>query len=396
MPDGIELVADRWYPTPPRVRRRGRPPCSSARRTAARSWARSAGCARSAATRSSCRAAGGRSGRAASSCRCATSGGRAGDAQLGGGAALVRRPPRHVGRELPRHDAVGRGPGCPGLREGAQLPGHRGELPRLGRVPRGSVRARDGAGLDPRDHAPGARMARRAARPPARRPDGVDLECRPAPRERRRRRHRGADGLLPGLARPQRPGRPVVGRRRLRAPAGEGAAGQLHRRLVRPLPQGTGGRLRGPPAGRADRPPDHRPLDPRQPRPVRRDRARRAALVRQPARPGRGRATGRAGAPLRHGVAHLAGVLAVATGGGDRALVSRSGRHADADPAEGRARVHRTATTSTRTIRRRPWAGRRSTCPRRGARTSVAASGVGTCSPTPAPCSPRTSRSSAR
>ena len=36
---------------------------------------------------------------------------RPGHARVGGGPALVRRPPRHVGRELPRHDAVGGGGG---------------------------------------------------------------------------------------------------------------------------------------------------------------------------------------------------------------------------------------------------------------------------------------------
>ena len=180
------------------------------------------------------------------------------------------------------------------------------------------------------------------------------------------------------------PGDPWWDDGRLRAPAGEGAAVQLHRRLVRPVPQGAGGRLRGTPTRRAHGPSDDRPMDARQPRPLRRDRARRASMVRQPARPGPGGAPGRAGAPLRHGVAHLAGVLALAAGGGDRAVVPRTGRHADPDAAGRRhRRRHRqpppTGTTSTRTTPRRPWADRRSTWPRRGARTSVAARSGATC-----------------
>ena len=179
---------------------------------------------------------------------------RAGHARMGGGPALVRRPPRHVGRQLPRHDAVGRGAGRAGLPAGAQPPGDGIELPRLRRVPRRRLRARDGAGLAARDQEPGARVADRAAHPPAGRPGGVDVERGPAPREVRQRRHRRAHGLLPGLARAQHPGDPwwdgVDFGRRLE----QGAAGQLHRRLVRPLPPGAGGRLRGAPRAPGARP----------------------------------------------------------------------------------------------------------------------------------------------
>ena len=184
-----------------------------------------------------------------------------------------------------------------------------------------------------------------------------------------------------------RPGDQWWDERRLRAPARQRAAGQLHRRLVRPLPAGAGGRLRGAPPRRALGPPDHRPVDARQPRPVRRDRARRPTVVRQPARGGRpdARAPGRAGARVRHGLAHVAGVLHVAAGGEDRAVVSRAGRHAGA----GRRRAttsRRTGTTTTPATPRRRWAARRSTWPRRGARSSARASAGATCSRTPAPC----------
>ena len=76
----------------------------------------------------------------------------------------------------------------------------------------------------------------------------------------------------------------------------------------------------------------------------------------EPARPGRERRR-RAGAPLRHGVAHLAGVLAVAAGGGDRAVVSRTGWDADPEPHrahEARPRQRPDRTTTTRTTRHRP------------------------------------------
>ena len=87
------------------------------------------------------------------------------------------------------------------------------------------------------------------------------------------------------------------------------------------------------------------------------------ALVRQPARgggPGRSD-DGRAGAPVRHGLAHVAGVLHVAAGREDRAVVPRARRHAGARaPAAtddiAPDRYHYNPTTP-----RRRWAGRRST-----------------------------------
>jgi hypothetical protein len=121
-PTASVLLADRWYPA-----RRSRPagtaprPCSSAPRTGARSSARSAGSTPSAATRSSSRAAGGPSDRAARGPGPQRAGGREATLDWVAAQTVVRRPPRHVGRELPRHDAVGRGGGRAGLRPGAQL-----------------------------------------------------------------------------------------------------------------------------------------------------------------------------------------------------------------------------------------------------------------------------------
>ena len=125
---------------------------------------------------------------------------------VGGGAALVRRAPGDVGRELPRPDAVGRRAGRAGLRQGAQPPGDGLEFPRGGRVPRRCVRARDGDGLAARAAPPGAGLARRPAGAAARRPGGRGGDRRPARREMRHRRGRRARALLPGLARGQRPG----------------------------------------------------------------------------------------------------------------------------------------------------------------------------------------------
>ena len=62
------------------------------------------------------------------------------------------------------------------------------------------------------------------------------------------------------------PGDPWWDGRGFRSAPRAGATGQLHRRLVRPLPAVTSGGLRGAPPRRAHGPPDHRPLDARQPR----------------------------------------------------------------------------------------------------------------------------------
>ena len=135
MPDGVVLLADRWYPTdrsagqpadradPHALRAHAHGPARPALR-GARLPGRSAELPGDVRLRGRVRPGAQRAGR------------RAGHARVGGGPALVRRPPRHVGRELPRHDAVGRGAGRAGLRQGARPPGHRVELPRLGRVSR--------------------------------------------------------------------------------------------------------------------------------------------------------------------------------------------------------------------------------------------------------------------
>ena len=70
--------------------------------------------------------------------------------------------------------------------------------------------------------------------------------------------------------------------------------------------------------------------------------------------PDPGGAPGRAGAPLRHGVAHLEGVLAVAAGGGDRAVVSRTGRDADPHTAGRRRRRQRQRQRQRHRQRQRP------------------------------------------
>jgi hypothetical protein len=228
MPDGAALLADRWYPTAQGVT--------------------SAGCTRSAATRSSCRAAGGRSGRGRVRPGAQRAGRRARHARNGSRRSPGSTAARHVGRELPRHDAVGRGRGRTRLREGAQPPGHRGELPRRGRVPGNSFALETGlAWIHEIKHQElGWRI--RPCAPPARGPGGGDASdvlpsgnATPPPSASPWPSTRTGSSTAPRVT---RGGTAVDFGRRLR----EGAAGQLHRRLVRPLPQGAGGRLRGPPA----------------------------------------------------------------------------------------------------------------------------------------------------
>ncbi len=76
-------------------------------------------------------------------------------ARVGGGPALVRRPPRHVGRELPRPDAMGGRRGRARFRQGPVPPGHRVELPRRRRLSGRLLRARNGTGVDAPAQAPG-------------------------------------------------------------------------------------------------------------------------------------------------------------------------------------------------------------------------------------------------
>ena len=95
---------------------------------------------------------------------------------------------------------------APDFLQGAQPPGHRGELPRRGGVPRRCLRPRDGAGLAAPDQAPGAGLADRAAHAAA---AAASVVAR-----RRARSCRSAKcdtaaigepmRLLPGLARAQR------------------------------------------------------------------------------------------------------------------------------------------------------------------------------------------------
>ena len=118
MPDGVELVADRWYPTHPVAE--GEPATVLIRTPYGRTVMGPLG--RLYADRGyqvvvqSCRGTFGSGGEFVP-VRNEQADGRATLAWVAG-AALVRRPPRHVGRELPRHDAVGRGAGRARLRAG--------------------------------------------------------------------------------------------------------------------------------------------------------------------------------------------------------------------------------------------------------------------------------------
>ena len=165
MPDGAVLLADRWYPTtdpgrpadrvdPHAVRAAHHPPA----RTAVRRARLPDGDPE---LPGDVRLGGGvgsgpqRAGR------------RPRDARVGGGPAVVRRPSRHVGRELPGHHAVGHCAGRARLRQGARAADHRVEHPRRHRVPGRLLRARDGTDLDLPVGAPGARLAHRRAQPAA-------------------------------------------------------------------------------------------------------------------------------------------------------------------------------------------------------------------------------------
>ena len=135
MPDGVVLLADRWYPTQRCGWAADRVDPHAVRAAHHRS-------ARTALRRA--RLPGGdpelpghvrlRGGVGAGPPR---AGRRPGDPRVGGGAAVVRRPPRHVGRELPRHDAVGGGAGRAGLRQGAR----RSRSPRRTSATRSCTRA---------------------------------------------------------------------------------------------------------------------------------------------------------------------------------------------------------------------------------------------------------------
>ena len=296
--------------------------------------------------------------------------------------ALVRRPPRHVGRELPRHDAVGRGAGRAGLRPGAQPAGDRGELPRLGRVPGWCVRARDGSGLAARDQEPGARVAHRPAHAPARCPGGVD-----------------ASAVLPigkcdtaAIGEPMAfyqdwlehsaPGDPWwdavdFGRRLEKVPPASFIGGWYDLFLKAQVDDYEALRRAGRTARLTIGPWTHT------------SPALFAETVRDGPRwfdsqlgAGPGGAPGRAGAPLRHGVAHLAGSSRCGRrrgrpSGGTSDGVARC--TPSPPPDDEPATAPRTGTTTTRTTPRRPWADRRSTWPRRGARTSAAARSGATC-----------------
>ena len=166
--------------------------------------------------------------------------------------------------------------------------------------------------------------------------------------------------LLPGLARAQHPRGPVVGRHRLRAPAGQGAAGQPGRRVVRPLPAGPGGRLRGP-----ARAPAARPASPsaRGPTPAPACSPRRSATA--PSGSTSSSVSGRGREPRAPVRVFVMGSrtwqefsLWPPAGEAQQWYLGRWGTLGT--DAAGRERAP-TATTTTRTTRRPPSAGRRST-----------------------------------
>ena len=323
MPDGVELLADRWYPTDPS----GGLATVLIRTPYGRSVMGPLG--RLYAERGyqvvvqSCRGTFGSGGRVRPGAQRA--GRRAGDARVGGGPALVRRPARHVGRELPRPDAVGRGGGRAGLRPGAQLPGHGVELPRLRRLPGRGVRARDGAGLAVPDQEPGAAggapccapicgapgWSRRratscpsgsATAPPSASPcPSIRTGSRTAPPVTR-----GGTASTSAAGWSKVPPASFIGGWYdlfLRAQVADyealRRAGRTARLTIGPWTHAS-------PALFAETVRDGpRWFD-----------AQLGAAARA--------CRARTGARLRHGVAHLAGVLAVATGGGDRAVVSRA------------------------------------------------------------------------
>ena len=193
MPDGAELLADRWYPTQPT----GDPATVLIRTPYGRTLMGPLG--RLYAERGyqvivqSCRGTFGSGGRVRA--RAQRAGRRASHARVGGGTTLVRRSPRHVGRQLSRHDAVGSGAGRAGLPAGDQL---RRSLQRTSATrscsPGGAFALETALAWlhEIKNQELGWQAV--AADAPAGRPDRVDIERCPAHRRVRRRRHRRADG----------------------------------------------------------------------------------------------------------------------------------------------------------------------------------------------------------
>ena len=302
------------------------------------------------------------------------------------------------GAQLPRHDAVGDRRGPTRLRQGAEPAGHRVEVPRRHRLPRRLLRARDGAVLGSTRSSTRSSGWRTVLRTPAAAAQGGRL--RPAdvlPLGKCDTRRLGETvPVYQDWLEHSAPGDPWWDARRLRAPAGPGAARQLRRRLVRPLPAGPGRRLRGAAPRRPLGPAHHRPLDALQPRPLRRD-----ASATGP--PGSTSSSGE-----RHGREPRAPVRVFVMGsrtwqefslwppaGETQQLVPRAAgaRSAPSPPGESAPdRYHYNPHDPTPAV---GGAGAQHGA-RRAARSSAGASTATTSSPTPARCSPRTSPSSAR
>ena len=192
---------------------------------------------------------------------------------------------------------------APDVRQGARPSGHRLEFPRHHHLSRRIVRPRDGVGVALPNEAPGARP-----RAPC-----CERSCAPTRSLTRTMQvlplGKSDVATLGEVSPPfqdwlehSEPGDPWWDEIGLRAPARQGPARQLRRRLVRPVLAGAGRGLRGAPPGRPDGPHHGRPVDPRQPRPLRRERPRRARLVRQAARGAARQGAPCAGPRLRHGL----------------------------------------------------------------------------------------------
>ena len=208
----------------------------------------------------------------------------------------------------------------------------------------------------------------------------VATRASPAPREVRHRRHRRAHAFYQDWLAHSAPGDPWwdgvdFGRRLERVPPASFIGGWYDLFLKAQVDDYEALRRAGRTARLTIGPWTHC-----QPRPVRRDRARRSPVVRQPSSGrGAGGPAGRAGARLRHGIAHLAGVLACGRRRGttERWYLGRGGTLTPAPPDD--EQRSRTGTTTTRTTPHPPWAVRRSTWPRRDARSRAGASAGATC-----------------
>ena len=240
---------------------------------------------------------------------------------------------------------------APGLPAGAQPPGHGGQLPRLGRLPRRRLRARDGAGLAARDQEPGARVAHRAAARACAAPGWWRRRARCCPLGKCDSAAIGEPmAFYQDWLEHSTPGDPWwdavdFGRRLDKVPPASFIGGWYDLFLRAQVDDYEALRRAGRTARLTIGPWTH--ASPGLFAETVRDGPRWFDSQLGAGRDGR-RAPGRAGARLRHGLAHVAGVLHVAAGGEDRAVVPRARRHAGARPRRRPRTAPRTATTTTR------------------------------------------------